>query len=190
MDTATVAGDAGSGEAVVVDLRAPDGEDVEPEGDPDAALFEELYPALRRFAAVAGAPDDDPDDLVQEAVARTLRRQPLSALDHPGAYLRQTIVHLASNRRRSMARWRVAVAHLGIGRPADEGRAPEYSSDLSDLLRLDPTSRAVLFLVEVEGHGYAGAAALLGMSEEAARARGSSARRQLRLQLSEEIQEI
>ena len=61
---------------------------------------------------------------------------------------------------------------------------------LTDLLRLDSTSRALLFLVEVEGHGYADAGALLGLSEEAARARAFRARRQLRLQLREEIQEI
>ena len=35
----------------------------------DDVLFAELYPRLRRFAAVVGSPDDDPDDLVQEAVA-------------------------------------------------------------------------------------------------------------------------
>src|SRR3954447_26208698 len=132
MDTATVAGDAGSGEAIVVELPAVP---AEVHVDQDAVLFEQLYPALRRFAAVAGAPDGDPDDLVQEAVARTLRRQPLCSLDNPGAYLRQAIVHLASNRRRSLARWRVAVAHLGADQPSDGGRPPEYSSDLSDLLR-------------------------------------------------------
>ena len=40
----------------------------------DGALFARLYPGLRRFAAVCGSFDTDPDDLVQEAVARTLRR--------------------------------------------------------------------------------------------------------------------
>ena len=156
----------------------------EPEVGPadDAALFARLYPGLRRFAAVT-APDADPDDLVQEAVARTLRRQPLHALDHPGAYLRQAIVHLASNRRRGFARWRTAIAKL----PRDEdARAPEYTSDLSDLLRLSPDDRALLWLVEVEGCGYAEAAGQLGINEEAARQRAARARRRLRHELEEE----
>jgi RNA polymerase sigma-70 factor (ECF subfamily) len=153
------------------------------EVDRDAALFETLYPSLRRFAAVAGAPEGDPDDLVQEAVARTLRRRSLSSLDNPGAYLRQAIVNLAANRRRSLARGRAAVARLHA---TAEGQDPEYGSDLTDLLRLHPASRALLFLVEVEGHTYAEAAGLLGMTEEAARTRAARARRQLRMQLAEE----
>lgn len=166
MDTATVGGDTGR----VVDH--------------DALLFEQLYPSLRRFAAVTAGGDGDPDDLVQEAVARTLRRQSLSSLDHPAAYLRRTIVHLASNRRRSLARWRGAMTRL---RDNDEGRAPEYSSDLSDLLALHPTSRALLYLIEVEGQSYADAAPTLGLSEEAARARASRARHQLRRRITGEL---
>src|SRR3954454_12958933 len=165
MDTATVEGEAGTSV------------------DHDAVLFAELYPALRRFAAVTGDTGEDPDDLVQEAVARTLRRQSLSSLDHPAAYLRQAIVHLASNRKRSLARGRAA---LGRADRNVEGRPPEYSSDLADLLRLAPIDRALLFLSEAEGHPYAEAAAVLGMTEDAARARASRARRQLRLHLIEE----
>lgn len=161
------------------------GDDTERVVDHDAVLFEQLYPSLRRFAAVTAGADGDPDDLVQEAVARTLRRHPLTALDNPGAYLRRTIVHLASNRRRSLARWRGAMSQL---RPVtDEGRAAEYSSDLSDLLALHPTSRAVLYLVEVEGRSYAEAAPLVGLSEEAARARAARARAQLRRQITGEL---
>lgn len=150
----------------------------------DAELFEELYPGLRRFAAVTAPRETDPDDLVQEAVARVLRRHPLSELDDPGAYLRRTIVNLASNQRRSFARWRIAVGRLG--RTEEEGRAAEYDSDLADLLRVPPEGRAVLYLVEVEGRSYAETAALLGISEEAARARAVRARRRLRLDLQGE----
>jgi len=39
-------------------------------GDND--LIEEIYPALHRFAAVVAPRGDDPDDLVQEALVRTL----------------------------------------------------------------------------------------------------------------------
>ena len=149
----------------------------------DAELFEELYPGLRRFAAATAPAETDPDDLVQEAVARTLRSHQLSDLDDAGAYLRRTIANLASNQRRGFARWRLAVARTGR---VEEGRSAEYDSDLADLLRVSPEGRAVLFLVEVEGCPYAEAATLLGISEEAARARASRARRQLRLDLEGE----
>jgi DNA-directed RNA polymerase specialized sigma24 family protein len=142
----------------------------------DDAVFARVYPALRRFAAVT-APDADPDDLVQEAVARTLRRHTLGALDHPEAYLRRTIVHLASNRRRSLARWRTASARLATVEPVT---TPAYAGDVADLLRLPPAARALLWLVEVEGCDYSEAASQLGISSEAARQRAARARRALR----------
>ena len=123
----------------------------------EAELFARLYPALRRFAAVAGPTDVEPDDLVQEAVARALRIRPLTELDEPLAYLRRTILNLARNRRRGLARGRVAFARL---RPSESTTA-EYGSDLTDLDRLTPVARAVLFLVEVEGWTFAAAARTL-----------------------------
>ena len=146
----------------------------------DSSLFASLYPALRQFAAVTGSVDVEPDDLVQEAVARTLRSHRLVDLDDAGAYLRRAIVNLASNRRRSMARLRNAVARLDR---VDEAQAAEYGTDLADLLRLDPEARGLLFMVEVEGHTYAEAADVLGISEQAARARAARARRRLRADL-------
>ena len=155
----------------------------EPGATGDEALFEHLYPGLRRWAAATGPADVDPDDLIQEAVARTLRHHALCDLDDPGAYLRRAIVNLAANHRRGLARWRSAVARLGR---TDEARSAEYASDLADLLRVAPGARAVLFLVEVEGHSYAEAAQLLEISEEAARARAARARRRLRLDIEGE----
>lgn len=46
-------------------------------------LITELYPALRRIAAVAGSVDIEPDDLVQEALVRTLSRRNLADLENP-----------------------------------------------------------------------------------------------------------
>ena len=149
----------------------------------DSELFEELYPGLRRFAAATAPSEVDPDDLVQEAVAQALRLRQLSELDNPGAYLRRTIANLASNQRRGFARWRTAMGRTG--RP-EESRLAEYDSDLADLMRVPPEGRAVLYLVEVEGQPYADAAALLGITEEAARARAARARKRLRLDLEGE----
>ena len=63
--------------------------------DVDAEIFAALYPSLRRYAAVVGALSDNPDDLVQEAVARTLATTSLRELRSASAYLRRAI----SNRR-------------------------------------------------------------------------------------------
>ena len=153
------------------------------DADAESALFARLYPSLRRFAAVTDATDVDPDDLVQEAVARAIRIRPLTALDDPAAYLRRTIVNLAKNRRRGLAR-----ARLALGRLSNEARTEaEYSSDLTDLQRLGPVARAVLFLVEVEGWTYAAASQQLGMTGQAARTCASRARRRLRLEMEEEL---
>jgi RNA polymerase sigma-70 factor (ECF subfamily) len=171
---------------VVQALRV--GGDASPVGDAavvqgDDVLFAALYPGLRRFAAVTGPPEVDPDDLVQEAVARTLRRHRLGELDDAGAYLRRVIVNLAANHRRGLARWRAALPKLGA---PEAGAVAQYASDLDDLLRLPPETRALLFLVEVEGRSYADAGAALGITEEAARARAARGRRRLRLDLEGE----
>lgn len=152
--------------------------------DQDARLFAELYHPLRRFAAVVGPIELDPDDLLQEAVVRVLRRGRLSELEEPGAYLRKTILNLASNHRRSFAVRRKALERLRAEvRPASD----VYPSDLVDLMRLAPQERAVLFLSTVEGYRYAEIAQMLGCSEVAARKRAMKARRRLRVALDGEV---
>lgn len=146
----------------------------------DEAVFAELYPRLRRLAAVAAPIEVDPDDLVQDALVRVLRRGSLSTLDDPGAYLARVIVNLASNSRRGLGRRRRAWSRHGAGSPEE---APSYPSDLAELERLGPDDRALLFLVDVEGWSFGDAAAALGCTESAARQRASRARRQLRLDL-------
>lgn len=47
----------------------------------ESRLFAQLYPGLRRFAAVVGPTEVDPDDLAQEAVARVLRHHRLTELN-------------------------------------------------------------------------------------------------------------
>ncbi len=144
--------------------------------DEESRVFVELYDGLRRFAAVVGPREVDPDDLVQEAVAQALRRRRLTELDEPGAYLRRTILNLAANERRRLAITRGAFARL---RSEAEDVGEPYPSDLSDLLRLAPHERAVLYLSEVEGYRYAEIGDMLGCSEAAARKRAMRGRRRL-----------
>ena len=60
----------------------------------------QLYEPLRRFAAIVGRLDVEPDDLVQEAYTRFLAGD-RGDVEDVGAYLRRTIVNLASNERLS-----------------------------------------------------------------------------------------
>ncbi|MGH9015725.1 MAG: RNA polymerase sigma factor [Acidimicrobiia bacterium] len=155
-------------------------------GRRDEELFAELYPSLRRLAAVVRPLEEDPDDLVQEALARALAIRPLSAFDDPCAYLRTAIVRLASNHRRRLGRHRRALSRAGL--PADASQA-NYPSDLDDLRRLGVRDRAVLYLSLVEGYSYREIAGVLGCGEQAARARASRALRRLRSDLREEIRD-
>jgi DNA-directed RNA polymerase specialized sigma24 family protein len=145
--------------------------------DRDAALVRELYHGLARFAAVIAPPDIEPDDLVQEALARALRSRSLSEYEDPGAYLRRTMLNVAANERRSSGRYRRALVRLTGTR---EQAVPCYPSDLALLQSLSPDVRAVLYLAEVECWTYSEIGALLGCTETAARARASRGRRCLR----------
>lgn len=147
--------------------------------DPERDLIARMYPQLRRIAAVAGSFDIEPDDLVQEALVRVLKKRRLTDLDNPIAYLRRTIVNLASNQRRSLGRKRRAMARM----QEEDGWLPTYPAHLEAILDLPPKQRAILFLVEVEGMPYAEAAEQLGMSNTAARSLASRARKQARSQL-------
>lgn len=149
----------------------------------DREVFAGLYPSLRRFARVVGPREVDADDLVQEALVRTLRGHALSDLADPGAYLRRTITNLASNARRDLGRRRRAFGRL-IER--DETTPVGYPSDLDDLMRLRPLERAAVYLFAVEGQSHEQVAATLGCSVSAARTRVSRALRRLRAELSEE----
>ncbi|MEM9464537.1 MAG: sigma-70 family RNA polymerase sigma factor [Actinomycetota bacterium] len=154
----------------------------EPPSSPDDRVFAELYPGLRRFAAVVASPGTDPDDLVQDALVRVLRRGGLGRLEHPAAYLRQAILRLAMDDRRSFGRRMRAIGRLGSAGPS----ASSYPSELGDLDQLESVDRAILYLGDVEGIPQADIADQLGLTHQAVRTRASRARRQLRRVIEEE----
>ena len=83
-------------------------------GERERELIGELYPSLRRFASAVRPPGEDGNDLVQEALLRTIRSKgSLMGLDNPGAYVRRTIVNLAKDLQRSEARRQTAWSTLG-----------------------------------------------------------------------------
>ncbi len=151
----------------------------------DGLLFAELYPDLRRFAAVVGPIEVDPDDLLQEALVRVLARSKLCDLDYPAAYLRRAIVNLASNHRRHLGIVRKGWSRIVASEPlVSEDR---YPSDIADLQSLKPAERAVLYLFAVEGYRYAEIAEMLRCTEAAARKRAMRGRRRLLAAVAGEV---
>ncbi len=147
-------------------------------------LIDELYPSLRRFAAVTAPSDLDPDDLLQEALVRVLRRRSLSDLEVPAAYLRRTMLNIATSHNRRMGVRRSAL-RLALSGESSSTK-PSYPSDISELEALAPKERAALYLAEVEGYRFEEIAEMLGCTAAAARQRASRGRRRLRLALATE----
>jgi len=153
----------------------------------DDVLTAHLYNRLLRFAAVVDPLNPDPADLVQEAVARTLRKQHLTDLRDPEPFLARVIVRLASNRRRHFIRTGTAMARvaaeLQVSSPSSDGFD---SGAATALLALNARDRALLYLRVVEGRPFAEAAQVVGISETAARQRVSRAMARLRSHYAED----
>jgi RNA polymerase sigma-70 factor (ECF subfamily) len=147
----------------------------------DRALVEDLYRPLQRFAAVVAPQGVEGDDLLQEAMVRVLRTRRLHELEYPAAYLRTSIVNLASNQRRRAGARRTALSRWAASHRGEDHDA--YPSDLAELMALEPGSRAVLYLAEVEGYPFEEIGTLIGCSAAAARKRASRARQRLRTTL-------
>lgn len=150
--------------------------------DGEGDLVRELYPKLRRFAAVVAPSDVDPDDLMQEALVRTLRSHRLRDLQHPSAYLWRVMCSLASDHRRAQGRRRSATGRL----PPVDPHTDTYPSDLAELELLSPQARAVLYLHDVEGLPFREVAEMLGGREASMRRAATRARRSLRTLIAEE----
>ncbi len=145
-------------------------------------MVRDLYPSLRRYAAVVGSVADDPDDLVQEALAKALRSVASGEVRQPEAYLRRTISNVVIDRHRRRATRRDKQHMVAV----DNERNDVYPSDLSVLDHLGPLDRSILYQVDVEGRSFREAAETVGCTTGAARLRASRARRQLRQLLEEQ----
>lgn len=147
--------------------------------DEDEVIFADVYPRLRAFASVIGPRSVDPDDLVQEALMRTLQKHRLTELDQPLAYLRRAVHNLSIDRLRAEGRQRTEA--LG---DVDGIEAQTYPSDLADLEGVSEPDRALLYLIHIEGATYAEASEVFDASEAALRQRSSRALMQLRRALA------
>ena len=131
-----------------------------------------VYEDLVRFARAVRPLSVDPEDLVQEALARTLSTRRLTSLDRPDVYLRRAVLTVAMNEqrrlRRQLARW----GRVGAD---PESAVDAYPSDVAELMRLSPKARAVVYLHFVEQMPYDEVADAVGCSTDAARKTASRA---------------
>ena len=151
--------------------------------DAQNTLFRSLYVELRRFAAVVAPQEMDPDDLLQEALSRTLAVHALTELDNAAGYLRVVMVRVASHERRRLGRHRRAVRRVVVTENVD---LPTYPSDAVGLDGLDPLDRAVLYLTVVEDLPIDVAARMLRRTPAALRMRKHRALRAVRRALEQE----
>ena len=150
----------------------------------DRALIDQLYGPLRRYASAIRPPGEDANDLVQEALVRTLQhRGSLGVLDNPGAYLRKTILNLVLDHRRSEGRRLRALTRLA----SPEVESPSYSWELDELRAVPPRTRAVMYLHIIEGLPYVEIGRLLGCSSQSAPVAASRGKRQLQDALRREV---
>jgi RNA polymerase sigma-70 factor (ECF subfamily) len=146
------------------------------------AALAELLPDLRAFARFLAGTKAEADDLVQEALARTL--QSLDKAAEIGelrpwcfAVLRNVFHEHLRSRRRDERRLKQQVATDVV--PATQ----EMSSDVRDLAQqlrsLPPLLREALVLVGAQGLSYDEAARICGVPTGTMKARVSRARQQL-----------
>lgn len=146
--------------------------------DADRLIVKDLYSSMCRFAASVTPPEVDPEDLLQEALVQIWKTRSLHELRNPAAYLRRTMLNLASNHRRELGRRRNAFTRTA--NTDERAGLDSYPSDLDALRALTPRARAILYLVEVEGYSYTEVGKMLGCTTPAAQMVAMRARRHLR----------
>lgn len=140
-------------------------------------------PALLRFGHVLTGSPQEAEDLVQEALARSLRRWRRASVDNPVAYVRRVMVNT------HLTRWRRWGSHVRLGdvpeSAADDTglqRTQDWDALRRALAQLPPRQRAVLVLRYYEDLPDLAIAALLGCQPGTVRsqaARGLAALRPL-----------
>ncbi len=155
----------------------------------DAAFLDALSPGLdriQRIALLLAGSRADAEDLVAEAVARTLPRWRTGEVDDAVAYVRRVVVNLASSRwrRRSVGR-RLDHRALDWLPPADDAAATiaERERTLKAVLRLPPRRRAVVVLRFYDDLSEAQIADVLGVEVGTVKSQLSRALEQLRTEL-------
>ena len=146
------------------------------------ALFEEVYPALQRYARHRGLDGSDADDLVAATFEIAWTRRASLPPDDPIPWLYGVARNLLRNRSRSQARHQSLVARMAVERHRlDAGDIAPFDSETirAALSSLEEDDKEILRLVAWEGLAPAKAAVVLGCSPVAARTRLHRARNRL-----------
>lgn len=146
----------------------------------------EALPGLLRFGHVLTGSPHEAEDLVQEALGKTMRRWNRSRLDDPVAYVRRVMVNTHLTRWR---RWGSRVRLGDVPEVAAEDPSLQRSHDRDLLGRalasLPPRQRAVLVLRYLEDLPDADIAALLGCQQTTVRSQATRGLAALRPLLDE-----
>lgn len=149
----------------------------------------ELVPALFRFALTLAADPHLAEDLVIEAVAKTLPIWRRGRVEDPERYLRRAVINeLTSSRRRWRLERREAERHNRAEQVTDarEHRRVDDSLQLRPLLsKLPPQQRAVLTLRFLEDRSVADVAVILQVKEGTVKSQTSKGLGTLRKLLEE-----
>lgn len=158
------------------------------DGEFTAALAGELA-TIRRVARVLTGDADGADDLVGEAIARTLPRWRDGDVADCGAYVRRVVVNLASRRWRRLALGRrrdhAALEWLRDA-PDVPGVVVERDRTLRAVMDLPVRRRAVVLLRFYEDLSTREIAATLGVTEGTVKSQLSRALGQLRAALGDQ----
>lgn len=150
------------------------------------AVLEDVLPRVQRVALLLVGDRSVADDLVAEAVARTLPRWRAGGVGDPAAYLRRVVVNLASRRwrRRSIAA-RHDRAALNWLQPAidDDAVVVERDAVVRAVARLAPRRRAVVVLRFYDDLSEAQIAEVLGVRVGTVKSQLSRGLEQLRDEL-------
>lgn len=153
---------------------------------PDSEFVELLgieLPRVQRIARLLIGNADVADDVVAEAVARTLPRWRAGGIDDYSAYLRRVVVNLAAQRwhRRALALRRDHFALDWLSRPTDvETTVAERDRMLGAVMRLPVRRRAVVVLRFYDDMTEARIAQVLGITVGTVKSQLSRALEQLR----------
>jgi RNA polymerase sigma factor (sigma-70 family) len=161
--------------------------EVDRPGEGPASFYRAHATELTRFAtSLVGA--GDAQDVVANAVAKTLAARPWASLENPRAYLFRAVYREAMSWRRLAARRRVrhaveAERLSSVEPPIVEDLPSHDSSVVVALARLSARQRAVVVLTYWEDRPIDDVARLLGTSEGTVKKHLARARRSLRSML-------
>lgn len=143
-------------------------------------------PRIQRVARLLTGDADAADDLVAEAIVRTLPHWRAGGIDDHAAYLRRVVVNLATRRwkRRALSARRDHLALAWMPQPADAPTAhAERDGILRAVMRLPVRRRAVVVLRFYDDMTEARVAEVLGVTAGTVKSQLSKALKQLRSDL-------